>query len=285
LNDFADEIVNPQFASLKRQGDKKIEYFFILSTDTDPADPWNTQELKEAHQGDLKYLTDTQEAFRYAKDGGWYEAADMTEALSKAAKAKATADGKSTVYYDLEPSSPKLGDLWVQVGGITKTWVGSQWADTTNPTANQAYGWASGASKIITDPNKGGIIGWSFASSSNAVEPNIFQINAEKFRISNSSNSAQPFTIDPTGIYFNGKVSFSNVTGLGSLASKDKISTDDVTTIDGGKITTGTLDASVVNVTNINADNIKAGKIYNSGGTPTNYTMMIDLDNGEIHIV
>ena len=59
---------------------------------------------------------------------------------------------------------------------------------------------------------------------------------------------------------------------------------NNTTVIDGGKITTGTIDASLVNVTNLNAGSIKAGVIYNTGGSASNYTMKVDLDNGEIHI-
>ncbi len=57
------------------------------------------------------------------------------------------------------------------------------------------------------------------------------------------------------------------------------------TVIDGDRITTGTIDADLVNVTNLDASEIKTGVIYNAGGSAGSYTMKIDLDNGEIHIV
>ena len=56
------------------------------------------------------------------------------------------------------------------------------------------------------------------------------------------------------------------------------------TYINGSDIITGSINASLVDVTNLNAGNITAGVLYNSGGTSSNYTMKIDLDNGSIHI-
>lgn len=56
------------------------------------------------------------------------------------------------------------------------------------------------------------------------------------------------------------------------------------TTIDGGRITTGTITAGHISTAGLSAGVIKSGVIYNTGGSAANYTMKIDLDNGEIHI-
>lgn len=68
-----------------------------------------------------------------------------------------------------------------------------------------------------------------------------------------------------------------------ALTAED-LSATGTTVIDGGRITTGTLDASQVNVANLDAGAITSGVIYNTGGTASTYSMMIDLNNGRIHI-
>ena len=67
------------------------------------------------------------------------------------------------------------------------------------------------------------------------------------------------------------------------------------TTIDGGKITTGTVSADRLEVSSalinrlnviggIEASTVTANAIYNKGANESNYSMKIDLVNGEIHI-
>lgn len=56
------------------------------------------------------------------------------------------------------------------------------------------------------------------------------------------------------------------------------------TTIDGAKITTGSIAADKIVANSITGDMLYGGVIYNIGGTPSNYTMKIDLNTGEIHI-
>ena len=91
-----------------------------------------------------------------------------------------------------------------------------------------------------------------------------FWIDASRLKFTNSNQTGQvaPFTIDATGatpqITFNGKVSFTNVTGTSSLALKDM---SNVTTIDGGKIVTGSIAAGKINTTDLIAENISASEI------------------------
>lgn len=56
------------------------------------------------------------------------------------------------------------------------------------------------------------------------------------------------------------------------------------TTINGAKITTGTITTGHISTSGLDASVIKAGVMYNTGGSSSAYTMMIDLDNGRIHI-
>ena len=134
-------------------------------------------------------------------------------------------------------------------------------------------GWYLGASKLATDANNN-IVGWQFSNGSN--EFSEFNILADHFKVASGTSALAPFRVDTVAgkVYFNAVVEFE---GLGINGGS--------TSIDGGKITTGTIDANLVNVTNLNASEIKAGVIYNTGGYAGNYTMKIDLDNGEIHIV
>jgi len=258
LTVYANEVVTPQLASLQRQVDKKVEYFFVYSGDADPADAWTTDALREAHQGDLKYVRDTGEAYRYDKIDGWYLAEDMVEMLSKTAKAQYTADGKRTVYYlddvDRPINGVQVGDLNVNpTTKVLTSWDGTKWVDTTNTATEAVKGWAGGASKLITDPDTNVITGWSFADGSNIASS--FTVNADVFQIQGSTSGYTPFAIDTTTgkIKFTGDVRFE---GLGIDGSS--------TSIDGGKITTGTIDASKANIININASSIVADSLLRS---------------------
>lgn len=104
---------------LKAQTDGKIEYYFILSTDTDPAIAWTTEALKRAHHGDIKYLKDTKVGYSYNSSSGWVVLTntDLLESVSVAAEAKSTADGKIITYYELEADRTTIigesGDLYI----------------------------------------------------------------------------------------------------------------------------------------------------------------------------
>ena len=122
-----------------------------------------------------------------------------------------------------------------------------------------------------------------------------FWIDATKLKFTNSATTGRtaPFTIDASGttpqITFNGKVSFSNVTDVPQLGSTPQevvnaVNAGNTTTINGGRITTGSITANQIATNTITGDMIYGGVIYNLGGTSSNYTMKIDLINGEIHI-
>lgn len=52
-----------------------------------------------------------------------------------------------------------------------------------------------------------------------------------------------------------------------------------------GSVTADKISTSSLSAISANLGTINAGVLYNSGGTSANYTMKIDLDSGEIHIV
>lgn len=88
-----------------------------------PASEWTTDAKKEQHVGDLFYIIDDKEkagqCFRWAKIEDAYrwiivEDVDVAKALSDAAKAQDTADGKRRVFVS-QPTVPyDVGDLWLK---------------------------------------------------------------------------------------------------------------------------------------------------------------------------
>ena len=108
-------------ADLQNQVDGAIETWFYDGVPTlknAPASSWTTDKDKDTHLGDLYYDNKTGKAYRFAKDGSTYKwtvitDTDIAKALSDAAKAQETADGKMKVF-STQPIPPyQLGDIWV----------------------------------------------------------------------------------------------------------------------------------------------------------------------------
>ena len=106
---------------LQNQVDGAIETWFYDGVPTlknAPASSWTTDKEKDTHLGDLYYDNKTGKAYRFAKDGNTYKwtiitDTDIAKALSDAAKAQETADGKMKVF-STQPIPPyQLGDIWV----------------------------------------------------------------------------------------------------------------------------------------------------------------------------
>lgn len=106
---------------LQNQVDGAIETWFYEGVPTlknAPASSWTTDKDKDSHLGDLYYDNKTGKAYRFAKDGSTYKwtvitDTDIAKALSDAAKAQETADGKMKVF-STQPIPPyQLGDIWV----------------------------------------------------------------------------------------------------------------------------------------------------------------------------
>ena len=118
--------------------------------------------------------------------------------------------------------------------------------------------------KTITDSN-GKTVGLQFADSN---ELTSFLINADTFKISNSTNDYTPFSIVDNNLLFNGKVTFSNITGGDSILTVDNVQdaiNNNVTSIDGGKIVTNAAFVNNLNATGgIVADTIRANKVITS---------------------
>ena len=133
-----------------------------------------------------------------------------------AGTAQSTADGKVKTWYQAAAptglTASDVGDIWVDTdaGNLTKTWSGTAWVDIINTQSNTAYTWSATASKLITAPD-GSVTGWSFGDGSNTKSN--FKIKAENFSISDGTTGYTPFSITGSDIQFNGKVSFSSVSG------------------------------------------------------------------------
>ena len=75
----------------------------------------------------------------------------------------------------------------------------------------------------LTVDNGNRIIGWTATERNNSSE---FNIMADKFKISNSSRTGTPFSIDSNGnITFNGKVSFNSITDKPTIPTQDDVNT------------------------------------------------------------
>ena len=107
----------------------------------------------------------------------------------------------------------------------------------------------------------GKIVGFTFSDTN---ELTTFTINADTFKISNSTNTRTPFRIENNELYFDGKVSFSNITDKTSVVTMDNVEdaiTNNVTTIDGSKIATGSIVSHQIEANAITGKNITGGTI------------------------
>lgn len=179
--------------------------------------------------------------------------------------------------------------------------LGTNYITATDTSATYATQAGVNAMRQVALDNNGNITGWTAA---NGTSGSSFVIQADQFAIANQTQTATPFAIDTiTGqAVFNGKVSFTNVTGTGNLAEISDIPTDYVNSTDVGTIVNNALPSDIVteaglqaafnqNVTTIDGAIITTGLIdtvYFIGGTeivsayvgaPSSYTDSITLQD------
>ena len=136
-------VVNNNYNELQNQIDGAISTWFDSYTPlltNKPASDWTTDELKNQHLGDLFYIVDNKDnegkCYRFALVNNAYQwvlvaDADVTKALSDAAKAQASADGKATVFTGAStPIGAQEGDIWMKSAndGIL-TYVNGSWVE------------------------------------------------------------------------------------------------------------------------------------------------------------
>jgi hypothetical protein len=187
------------------------------------------------------------------------------------------------------------------------TEFGPNAANITTKLATYALDDEVGAiAQVALDVN-GRITGWTAVD--NSASGSAFLIQADTFALTDGTRSHIPFSVDTVSglVQFNGIVQFSSVkdaptytNGIGNPDSTTEplqsvyLNTTDNSLwtytslgwVPGGDpdaITAEDLGASGTTV--IDGGRIQTGVIYNTGGTASSYTMKIDLDNGEIHII
>jgi hypothetical protein len=120
LNDFVNNTYTPKVTSLQEQVDGKVESWYTVAA-SDPKVGWTTQEIRDLHDGDLWYQTDTKTSYYYdATTHSWLVLEDATaiQALQAAGTAQATADGVVVSYYAIEQgTAPDISKLWLDNSG------------------------------------------------------------------------------------------------------------------------------------------------------------------------
>ena len=216
--------------------------------------------------------------------------------------------GNSTAISGLQSSVTNInGTLTAQAGQITTlsnnlqsgsgTWANADTAVTNTLNSNITNGLATVESKWAYNSNiviNGNTYssGFGLSNSAGTGVGSEFWINADKFKFTNNgkTGSKTPFSIDASDatpeIYFNGKVSFSNVTNVPQLGSTPQevvtaINNAQTTTINGPRITTGSITASQIQSNSVSADRLIAGT---SGSTVwTNGGLVSQNFNGNVY--
>lgn len=116
------------------------------------------------------------------------------------------------------------------------------------------------SSKVIVN-SAGEIVGFKITDTNDL---STFKINTDVFEIANSTNTFTPFRIEDNTLLFNGRVTFSNITGGESIvttASVQNAINNNVTTIDGGIVVTNEALVNNLNATGgIIADTVTANE-------------------------
>lgn len=151
------------------------------------------------------------------------------------------------------------------------------------------------SSKVIVN-SAGEIVGFKITDTNDL---STFKINTDVFEIANSTNTFTPFRIEDNTLLFNGRVTFSNITGGESIVTTANVQNainNNVTTIDGGIVVTNEALVNNLNATGgIIADTVTAnefvgktfiGSVFN--GAKINGAVIkasyLDLD-GELEVL
>lgn len=176
-------------ANAQATADGKIDTYYQTSAPTG------------ASLGDLWFDTDDNNKL-YRHDGsGWELARDagVAQAITAAAGAQATADGKVTTYVgESAPGSPALGDLWFKAStNILSRWSGSAWATVssvgapsgTNVGSTSASTVEAGANAANNGLNGDGSLKDGKASTQSLVAGSVISLT-----IASNSGSSAAFT-------------------------------------------------------------------------------------------
>lgn len=183
-------------ATAQATADGKIDTFYQTSAPS------------SASVGDLWFDTDDGNTLYRYSGSAWVVAtdSDLATAISNAATAQSTADGKVATFYQNDaPTAEGTGDLWVDTNDGNKLyrWSGSAWTvvqDTAIPALEAKYG--------VTLNSNGYITGFSQNNNGSVGQ---FKIIADDFRIIDPSDNSgeagtQVFTVINGVVTINGSL-------------------------------------------------------------------------------
>lgn len=194
----------------------------------------------------------------------------------------------ATLTTDQQTFATEQSALATEISTLSST-LGDNYVTSTDINATYATNAGVNAMRQVALDANGKITGWTAA---NGDSGSSFLIQADQFAITDQTRSATPFAIDTTTgqAIFNGKVSFTNVTDTGDVATIADIPTDYVNSTDVGTIVNNALPSDIVtesgfqtafnqNVTTIDGGKIKSGSIHSH-----DEKFVIDLTNKFIRI-
>lgn len=226
-------------ATAQATADGKVRSFFQTTAPTG---------MLAEDVGDLWFDTDNGYLLYRWSGSAWVESADtrISTALSNAANAQATADGKITTWYQAAaPTAEGVGDLWVDTddGNRLYRWSGSAWVSVVDAGIATAQ---STADTALTSANGKNKITWSTsaASGSGVTVGDIW------------------FQRDGAGTII-GQWEWSGTSWFTRIVSETVIGN-----LSAGKIVTGTLNADRIGANTISADKLLVGIGLNSIANP-----------------
>lgn len=156
VEDFIQSTYTPTINDIQNQIDGKIDtyyYDYKPTLSNVPASEWTTENELQKHNGDLFFWKSKGYTYRFLKvDNTWQwvqiQDADISEAMTAAANAQDTADGKRRVFTSTPTTPYDSGDLWTQgtsgdlmrcqTSRASGNYVSSDWVKATKYTDDTA---------------------------------------------------------------------------------------------------------------------------------------------------
>lgn len=192
VENFISTTYSSDLASIESQIDSKVETWFQT---TDPSTAWTTTEIRNQHNKDLWYSSDTKLLKIYnASSNTWSTIEDQAaiDAATSASTAQATADGKIVTFVQSStPTAEAVGDLWIKTDENRKMyrWDGSLWSAVDDVRIATTYSrWG-----VQVDAS-GRVAGIQLNSDNTGTSE--FTVLADNFRVYKSGNTSDPmFTV------------------------------------------------------------------------------------------